>query len=174
MKKKLTKLIALGIVMMGFSASSFAQTDVKTATASASATIIAPISITKVNDLNFGNVIATSTGGTVVLSPASARTESGVQLPTVAGTVSAASFTVTGQDGYAYTVTLPADGYAIKTGGGTAAETMTLSAFTSNSTGTLTGGSQTLSVGATLNVVANQTAGVYTNATGFDVSVNYN
>ncbi|MDB5026102.1 MAG: hypothetical protein JWP78_3857 [Mucilaginibacter sp.] len=174
MKKNLTKLIALGIMMIGFSASSFAQTDVKTATASANATIITPITITKVNDLNFGNIVATTTGGTVVLSPASARTELGVQLSAVSGTVSAASFTVTGQSGYAYTVTLPADGYAIKTGGGTAPETMTLTSFTSNSTGTLTGGTQTLSVGATLNVVANQTAGVYTNATGFDVSVNYN
>src|SRR5438105_2149142 len=33
---------------------------------------------------------------------------------------------------------------------------------------------QTLYVGATLNVATAQVAGVYTNATGFDVTVNYN
>lgn len=172
--RKLKKLSLLGITMTVLSATAFAQTDVKTATATANATIITPITITKVNDLNFGNVVATTAGGTVVLSPASARTESGVQLSAVTGTVSAASFTVTGQDAYAYTVTLPANGYAITTGAGTAPETMTLSAFTSDSTGVLTGGTQTLSVGATLNIVANQSAGTYIGAAPFDVSVNYN
>jgi len=54
---------------------------------------------------------------------------------------------------------------------------MTVNAFTSNPSGTGTlssGGTQTLNVGATLNVAAAQTAGTYTNATGVAVSVNYN
>jgi len=53
---------------------------------------------------------------------------------------------------------------------------MTIDAFTSNPSGTgaLTAGSQVLTVGATLNVGANQVTGAYTNATGFDVTVNYN
>ncbi|MDB5000297.1 MAG: YapH protein [Mucilaginibacter sp.] len=172
--RKFTILFAVSLFMIGFASTSYAQTDVKTATATANATIITPIAITKVNDLNFGNIVATTTGGTVVLTPAGARTEAGVQLPAVTGTVSAASFTVTGQDGYAYSVTLPADGYAIKTGTGTATETMTLTSFISNTTGTLTGGTETLSVGATLNVVANQAAGTYIGASPFDVKVNYN
>ncbi len=42
-------------------------------------------------------------------------------------------------------------------------------------TGTLSsGGTQTLKVGATHSVAAAQTAGVYTNATGVPVTVNYN
>ncbi|MDB5121276.1 MAG: hypothetical protein JWN56_2494 [Sphingobacteriales bacterium] len=172
--RNFTKLVALAIGMIGYSATSFAQTDVKTDQASASATIITPITIAKVNDMSFGNIVSTATGGTVILSTASGRTESGVQLGAVAGTVTAASYTVTGQSGYAYTVTLPADGYEITTGAAGPTETMTLTNFNSSSTGNLTAASFTLSVGATLNVVANQAAGDYTNATPFDVSVNYN
>jgi hypothetical protein len=175
MIKNLTKVAALAIVMIGFSLSSNAQTVVETASATAHATIITPITISKVDNMEFGNIVATATGGTVVLSPDNSRTESGVQLPVATGTVGAATFTVTGQDGYAYTVTLPSASYSITTGlTPTATETMTLTAFTSDTTNTLTGGTQTLNVGATLNVVANQTPGVYTSETPFDVKVNYN
>lgn len=38
----------------------------------------------------------------------------------------------------------------------------------------LTGGTSTLTVGATLNVAAGQAAGTYTSGTEFTVSVNYN
>lgn len=174
MMKNLQKLLILAVAMTGISTASFAQTDVKTVTVTASATIITPITITKVQDMNFGNVVSTTAGGTVILSPSGVRTESGVQLPVSSGTVSAASFTVTGQDGYAYAVTLPTTAYTIATGTGSANELMTLTTFTSNTTGTLTGGTQTLSVGATLNVVANQNAGTYIGAAPFNVSVNYN
>jgi hypothetical protein len=54
---------------------------------------------------------------------------------------------------------------------------MTINAFTSNPNGAGTlsaGGTQTINVGATLNVLGSQTAGTYTNATGFPVIVNYN
>ncbi len=53
---------------------------------------------------------------------------------------------------------------------------MTVDTFTStpSGTGSLAGGSQTLSVGATLHVAAAQAAGTYTSATPFTVTVNYN
>jgi hypothetical protein len=53
---------------------------------------------------------------------------------------------------------------------------MVVNAFTSTPTGTgaLTGGSQDILVGATLNVGAAQPAGTYTNLTGLVVTVNYN
>ena len=53
---------------------------------------------------------------------------------------------------------------------------MVVNAFTStpNPTGTLTGGTQDILVGATLNVGAAQAAGLYTNLTGLVVTVNYN
>jgi hypothetical protein len=54
---------------------------------------------------------------------------------------------------------------------------MTVDNFTSSpsATGTLSaGGTETLNVGATLNVAAAQASGLYTNATGVPVTVNYN
>lgn len=172
--KNFTTIVALAAVMIASATAANAQTDVKSATATATATIITPITITKVNDLNFGNIVSTTTGGTVVLSPAGARTESGVQLPAATGTVTAASFTITGETDYAYALTLPTTDYTLTTGAAGATQTMTLNAFLSNKTATISGGSVTLSVGATLNLAANQAAGIYTNTTPFTVSVNYN
>lgn len=54
---------------------------------------------------------------------------------------------------------------------------MTVTAFTSTPTptGTLDGtGAQTIDVGATLNVSANQPSGTYISGTPFTVTVNYN
>lgn len=168
----LKKLFTLAIAVTGFSAAAIAQNNVATATASA--TIITPITIARLTDMNFGNVVSNTTGGTVVLSPAGARTQTGIQLPATTGTVAAASFKVDGQAGYAYSVTLPTAAYEIKTGSGEETEVMTLTDFISDSTGIITGGTQTLNIGATLNVVANQSAGIYTGATPISVTVNYN
>lgn len=154
-----------------FSLPSLAQ---ESATATVTATIVAPISITKDVDMNFGNVaVQSSTGGTVVLSPAGVRTTTGgVTLPTTTGDVFAASFTVSGVDGYTYSITLPTAAVTITN---TAGNTMTVTDFTSSpaGTGTLTGGSETLNVGATLNVTAAQPPGTYVSATPFTVTVNY-
>ena len=176
--KNLSKLFALSIVMLGFSLSSSAQV---TATAATSATIITPISIDWATDMNFGNIaVQASTGGTVTLDAEagalgrSTGGDGGVTLPAFDnGTVSAASFVVTGQAGYTYEITLP--GSVVITNG-TPAEDMTVNAFTStpNATGTLTAGTETLYVGATLTVAAAQPAGVYTNLTDLAVTVNYN
>jgi hypothetical protein len=51
---------------------------------------------------------------------------------------------------------------------------MVVNGFTSNSTKKLSGGTEVFFVGATLNLSASQAAGIYTNSTGFDVTVNYN
>ncbi|ACU62347.1 DUF4402 domain-containing protein [Chitinophaga pinensis] len=146
----------------------------ETASATVTATIVTPISITKDVDMNFGNVaVRSSAGGTVVLTPAGTRTTTGgVTLPTTAGTVTAASFTVNGTSGYTYVITLPTTPLTITSG----ANTMTVTAFTSDpsGTGTLTGGTQVLNVGATLNVSAAQPAGQYVSGTPFNVTVNYN
>jgi hypothetical protein len=165
------KLMAVIFFVMGIAASTIAQTGVS-ASASTNATIVTPITITKTSDMYFGNVAVNSNSGTVVLTPAGARTNTGgVTLPAVTGTVSAAAFTVTGQTGYVYTITLP----TTITLTGTPSGTMTVNTFTSNPTptGTLTGGTSNLTVGATLNVGASQTAGTYTNASDLTVTVDY-
>lgn len=120
-------------------------------------------------------IAVTGTAGTVILAPAGTRTlTGGVTLPVTTGTVTAASFNVTGEGVYTYAITLPSTDHTITRASGS--ETMIVNAFTStpSGTGALTGGAQTITVGATLNVGVSQVAGVYTNATGFDVTVNYN
>ena len=168
--KSIIKIFTLAIIALGFSTVSFAQVS---ATANASGTIVTPIAITKTVDLNFGNIAVGSTAGTVVLAPAGTRTTTGgVTLPATTGTVSAAEFNVTGQAGYTFSITLPSTPTTVSSG----ANSMTVNAFTSTPTptGTLTGGAQTVKVGATINVGANQAAGTYTSATPFTVTVNYN
>ena len=165
--------VIVTVILIVCSGSVLAQT---TATASANASIVAPITMSKTVDMNFGNAaVSVSTGGSVTLAPTSARTTTGggVTLPASTGTVSAAIFTVSGAPGYTYTITLPAS--AVINGPGTA--TMTVNSFTSipSSTGTLSsGGTQSLAVGATLNVAPAQAAGIYTNASALPVTVNYN
>lgn len=170
MNRKRTLFVAV-LALAGWTTSAHAQ---ESATATATATIVTPIAIDKVVDMNFGNLAVQSTnGGTCVLAPAGTRTRTGgVTLPTTAGTVAAASFTVTGTDGYTYAITLPSSAVTLTSNG----NTMTATAFTSDpiGTGLLTAGTQTLNVGATLNVTAAQPAGVYVTGTPFTVTVNYN
>ncbi|MCF8373310.1 MAG: DUF4402 domain-containing protein, partial [Bacteroidales bacterium] len=81
-------------------------------------------------------------------------------------------FTVTGLADATYSITLPAGATTISYSG----NDMTVDNWTSTPTptGTLTGGTQTLNVGATLNVPASSPAGLYTSAVPFEVTVNYN
>jgi len=114
-----------------------------------------------------------ATGGTVVLTPAGTRSVTGdVTLPAVTGTVTAATFDVTGEANFTYSITLPAAAITITNG----TDNMDVDTWTSNPTptGTLDGtGAQTLSVGATLNVAGGESSGVYTGGP-FTVTVNYN
>lgn len=170
--KKITLIVSMITLCVGFSSTASAQV---TASAPTSAAVVAPISIVKATDLNFGNVAVSSIPGTAILAPASTRTKTGgVTLPATAGTVTAASFTVGGEVGYTYIITLPTTDFTITDAVST--QTMIVNAFNStpDATGTLTTSSETLLVGATLNVGADQVAGLYKNATGFDVTVNYN
>jgi hypothetical protein len=167
-------LFLIALIVLGFSAVSFGQ-DVATATSSA--TIVAPISIANAGDMNFGNVaVQSGTGGTVILAPAGGRTTGGaggVTLPAFDnGTVSAAHFDVAGAIGYTYSITLPTLPLDVTFG----VNTMTVTDFTStpSAIGTLDGnGEQTIDVGATLNVAAGQAPGLY-ESDPFTVTVNYN
>ena len=164
------KLVFLFIAIAGFAVTSNAQVS---ATATASATIITPIAISKTANLNFGNLSVSPTiAGTIVLTPGGVRNAAGgVTLPAVTGTVSAASFTVTGLGTSTFAITLP--GTIVLTDG---THNMNLGSFTStpSSTGTLAAGSAIVTVGGTLSVAAGQAANTYTNTTDLTVTVNYN
>jgi len=167
--KKITILIAI-LLVVGFSTNAFAQA---TATASTTATIVTPIGISKTVNMNFGDVATNGAIGTVVLTPAGTRTSTGgVTLPATAGTVTAASFAVTGQGSYTYTISLP--GSPITLAGTTAGVTVGTFVSTPAATGALAAGAQTVLVGATLNLPVSVVAGSYTNAANLTVTVNYN
>jgi hypothetical protein len=123
------------------------------------------------NGLTFGAFLAGS-GGTVVVGTSNNRSKSGgVFLLSQGGSAASAQFTVSGTPGAAYAISLPANGTVALTGPGA---DMALNSFVSSPTpgGTLSGGgSQLLSIGATLSVGSNQVPGSYTGS--FNVTVTY-
>ena len=167
--------LILFLVITGFVFNPRAFGQIAIANGSAQARIVEPINILKVRDLNFGIISPGETSGTVVLAPTEAgnRTASGgVTLPTGSGTVNSAKFIVSGADGYSYSIVLPTIPVILSNG----TETMTIDNFTStpSGSGTFTPGSQTICVGAMLNVAANQQPGLYESIENFEVIVNYN
>jgi hypothetical protein len=151
-------------------------------TGTANATVVRPIAIGNSSpNLRFGSFSTTGAGQTVAVATDGARTLVGVLgVSNSQSAFGAASFNVSGEAGMTYAITLPTT-INITTGGGGAAETMEVSSFVSNpsGTGTLSGtagsnssGSQTLLVGATLTTVASQATGSYTG--NFTVTVQYN
>jgi len=172
MKRKLIILFA-GIL---FTVSAVQQVNGQTEAydaASTSATIITPIAISKTVDLNFGNIVAGTTGTVTVGTDDSRSSTGGVTLPSATpGTITAAQFDVTGLANATYSITAPAS-FNI-TGPG---DDMEVSTFVTDPTPTGTlddDGKQTISVGATLVVGENQTAGTYTNADALVITVAYN
>jgi len=132
----------------------------------------AAIGLTKNADLAFGDLSSGATAGTVRIAPNGNRTRTG-GVTLLASTFGAASFTVSTPTGSRnYTIVLP--GSATLTSGG--GFTMTVNTFTStpNGNGTTNAGTltQTLTVGATLQVGASQRPGTYTGT--FTVTVNQN
>ncbi|MCH6590185.1 MAG: DUF4402 domain-containing protein, partial [Proteobacteria bacterium] len=121
------------------------------ATVDVTATLLAPISISSSGDMAFGTMLTTGTAGTVTVTPAGARSSVNVDL--LGGFPAAAAFDVTGEGGNTYSITLPSS--ATLTSGG---DTMTIDTFNHDAGGTptLSGGSDTFNVGATLNVGATQ------------------
>ena len=174
--KNLIKLFSISIVLLAFSAATFAQSNV--AVTNAEATVVAPITIAKTVDLNFGNVFVGASNGTVAIDAAGTRTASGgAGLPATVGTVTAAAFTVTGTAAAAYNTTVAPASINIFNAAGTssmAVDTWTLSAGTGTIGG---GGTQAITVGGTLHLTTGQATGVYnstnTNGETFTVTVNY-
>lgn len=169
MKRKLSALgLAAGLLLNGPSAE--AAQNARTVTANANARIITAISITKLVDLQFRDIVPGAAAGTVVMSPAGVRTSTGgTTLGNGAGS-SPASFRVTGQPNASYAVVLP---NLINVSNGV--QTMRVNTFRRAPAGAVNlgaGGAQTLSVGATCRVAANQAAGTYT--ANFNVTVSYN
>jgi len=128
------------------------------------------ITLSALTGLRFGEVFTGAAPGTVVLRPSGAvSTTGGAGLSSISPT-GPATFNVSGAANTTYAISLPASITLNATSG-----SLTISAVTSSPslTGLLNAmGQQTLSVGGTLNVPANQPEGDY--AGTFNVTVAYN
>lgn len=147
-----------------------------TATANASATVTTPVSVLRITGgMSFGNIAPSGTVSAVTLAPEGTRSFTGSAFALPGSGPIAAIFQVTGESGFSYAITLPVSVQLINTTSG-GSQVLLATNFVSNPAGTglLTGGVQTLLVGATLQLTANAVPGVYSTTTPFAVTVNYN
>jgi len=165
-------------VMAGMASAAAAQAS--SDTASVSATIIRPISITKATDMAFGTIVRPASSSTVSLSTANAVT--GVVTVGNASTRTAAVFNVAGEGGQTYTIsetpTLSGPGGAlaltlVKAVSGSGA---TISTTGPGGTGVLgstlgNAGAATLTYGASFTIDETTATGAYTGS--LVVTVNY-
>ncbi|PKD17109.1 hypothetical protein APR41_06655 [Salegentibacter salinarum] len=141
-----------------------------TANFTASATIIQPIGITTTSNMQFANIDAQN-GGEVILTPNNTRIITGELVLAEGGNVSAATFEVTGQNDFAFGISLPKGTHRLSSG----SESMLIQDFTTNYDGSsLNGDGKTIRVGASLIVRPNQKPGDYITTGDLQITVNYN
>ncbi|MEO6939407.1 MAG: DUF4402 domain-containing protein [Candidatus Kapaibacterium sp.] len=102
--KNSIKILA-AIAILGFAGNASAQTSAST-TASASATIISGITLSHDADLTFGKIVNDGVGGTVTVNNNGTINYGTLTTTLTPGTIGAAKFTVGGQSGAGYNVTL--------------------------------------------------------------------
>jgi spore coat protein U-like protein len=157
----LSKLLVAGVAAIAMAGAANAQA---TATADSKATVIAPLTITKTSDLDFGVFAPGSTPGNVMVGQFNDRTSTG-GVTLVASTHSTAGFSIVGAPGYNYSVIAPVFSNLAGPGGAQLVMNLKASAWTGNS------GSQTITAYGSVNVAANQAAGNY--AGTVSVTTNY-
>ncbi|MGX4641958.1 DUF4402 domain-containing protein [Massilia sp. SYSU DXS3249] len=164
------RLAVLALAIAG-AGSAIAATEQATSTG----VVVAPIQITKMVDLSFGNFAAGASLGTVALGTDGSRSVTGGVVG-LAGGSAAAQFDVVGQTGATYGITVVAS--PLTSGGNsmTFAPAVAVAAGAASTgvvaTGTLTGGSQSIFVGGVLSVAATQAAGTYSGT--INATVEYN
>jgi len=164
---EMRKLLIIVIVLSGFSVCGYAQSN--SAQITASVEVIAPITIARAADLNFGRITIAG-AGTVVVSSVGTRTQTGSITLLTGGSEAPGLFNITGRATSTYAVTVPSSVTLKKSGSAT--ETITADTFTNNAVA-ITGSSDQLKVGATLHLVGNETVGAYASDL-FAVTVAYN
>jgi hypothetical protein len=182
--KKLVKLFLAIVLMSGITSTVMAQVPQVTTTnpTAAGARILTALSIVENLPMHFGTLgVAAGVAGTCVVSTAGERSATGgVNLSALAPLFSLATYTVTGEPLYTYLITLPDDITVTHTNTVNTMVIGTLLALPASgieshtATGTLiaVAGTNSFTVGGTLNVGATQLAGVY--AGTFNVTVAYN
>ncbi|MEG9326716.1 DUF4402 domain-containing protein [Salinimicrobium catena] len=158
------------LILILVSSAAFGQTQA-TATFTASVTIIEPIGITNTAEMNFAALDAKS-GGSVILTPDNDRLASGGVELADGTNVSAASFRVTGQQGFSFAISLPQGEYHLTNG----SQNIILKDFTTNldGSGNFSGGTAEFRVGATVEIEPGQQPGTYNSIGELPVTVHYN
>lgn len=169
--------VAAAVAMLGLAGVASAQTSANT-TASGSLGVVQPIAIAKISDLSFGTVVRPASGnGTVTIDASTgARTITGGVSAIGGGPVTSvgrAAFTVSGEGGYNFTVSIPAS-FNITRNGNQDPIQVTLTSTTgsgtlSNSFGTT--GTATVGVGGSLLLSNGTPSGAYTGS--FTITVAY-
>jgi hypothetical protein len=141
-----------------------------TASADARALLLLPVTITKVDDLDFGTVVSSSTSGTVsIAADGTGQSVTGGVTPVPSGTVSRAYFAGGGTAGQQVSIFLapPAN---LSDGNG---HTVPISLSLENSTVTIDSTRAfSVGIGGTVTIGANQAEGTYTGK--FTVLAQYN
>jgi hypothetical protein len=171
---KLALLASVALAAAGAAAPTFAAST----TATASATVIVPIAIAKATDLSFGKFASGASAGSVTIKTDGTRTSSGVT-EIGGGTLSAARFNITGEPNATYAIDTTATTANLTSGSDTLSLAL-VSDFAAagassgtQATGTLSGtGTQSLYVGGTLTVGANQPNGSYSGSVSVAVAYN--
>ncbi|MBO2545205.1 DUF4402 domain-containing protein [Salegentibacter sp. BDJ18] len=166
----MTRLYLISLILLFTGMSPVFSQVSATANFTASATIIQPIGITTTTNMQFANIDAQN-GGAVILTPDNTRITTGELVLADGGNVSAATFQVTGQSGFAFGISLPKGTHRLTSG----VESMLLQDFTTNFDGSsLNGDGKTIRIGASLIVNPNQQPGDYKTTDDLQVTVNYN
>jgi hypothetical protein len=169
--KKLTLLVAAALI--GVSGTAFAQ-ETDTETTTASTRIIQAISIQPGTQLQFGRIVKPASGNSVVtVTTGGSRSVTSGTAALAGGTVSAATYTVTGEGNQNFSITVPASVTLNRTGGGSLSATLTSSAASGTLSGSLgSPGTFDFSIGGALTIADSTASGDYSG--NFNVTVAYN
>jgi hypothetical protein len=175
MNTLLKTLLATAIVS-AIAAPAMAQTSATQST-TASATIVQPITLTKNSDLAFGTVVKPTSGtNTITINETSgSRTMTGAGDAALAtSTSSRAAFSVGGEGGQTFSITVPSTATMTRSGG---SETLTANLVKTAASGTLSGsigsaGTASFGVGGNFDVASTTVSGAYSGS--FNVTVAYN
>jgi len=140
--------------------------------ATATGTLLFPLEIVKNRDLDFGNIAAGATAGTVVINPETDTISATGGALLLGGAPHAAQFTGAAKGNNVVIIRIPKQPVTLTRVGGT--QTMTANNFTLQGLDKRAVAARVafdFKVGATLNVGANQAEGTYVGT--FDVSIQY-
>ncbi|MGE5501586.1 MAG: DUF4402 domain-containing protein [Ignavibacteriales bacterium] len=175
----MNRLLKAALAVAAISAVSQPAMAAASTTQSTSSTvkIVQPITLTKNSDLAFGTIVKPTSGSSTVTISTSSDTPQltgAGNAAQAASTTSRAAFTVGGEGGQGFSISVPASVTMTRSGG---SETLSVALTASGASGSLdnslgSAGSATFTVGGAFDVSASTVSGSYTGS--FDTTVAYN